>query len=677
MCSSQQLPKLKAYFPLLLAWLGLLFTHRAGWWGGQLLGLEDVAAQFFSLKSRLYLLAHGQEGWSFWDPLCQLGVPRLANIQQGWLSPFSLWFALVPPSRAWALYPALVDSVLLLSAFFALRRVGCSTLSSTWAGALWVGSGNVLNSTQSPCFKEGLVVACLTLGLMLEWWQRPRRRTLVSLAVAGAIHWGVGNPTVFFYNNLSLSVAFVVLGWQRKVCWKLMFAGAVAYLSGFFWAAPSWLAMQDFVSHSHRTLLEVTESEFAESGRLPMKDGLLRLFGESYAYSSQPIKNDLNYSLLVDLSAAASLLALSSAGLNRLRPLLLLALALMIQASGEAGGLLWCLHRLVPFTLKVRGAQHFILLATLLWLAVAGMAWDHWRTGRKAQWANALALWAWFFCLSVPGLRFGQAYVPAELFSPPPFPPAGFGRMAVLRLPPTIPPLPWLSSPPLQGRGVMAQPDSLLDREYLKGLANSQFGDGADGRIKLFLLRGGMVPILRPESPLLQSWGLTWVLEGKDGLFSWKRVQQNPLRFWMADPIFTDEATWARRQKGDPYAQAQVGERGIAPLGGKVSPLLVHEDLPDRQVLDVTGPGLLVTNDQWDQGWICRVDDREVPSIRANLAQKACQIGPGKHRVVWQYTLRWLGTALRLHLLGWLLLLLSLGAHHRFRAGCVADRQVL
>jgi hypothetical protein len=653
-------PGLRSHWPLYVGILGLLWLHLPGWWGGQVYAGEDVVAQFYTLKSRLYLLAHGQERWSWWDPLWQLGTPRTANIQAGWLSPFSLWFAAAPPPLAWRLYPLLIDALLMASAYFFMTQAGCSRLSAGWAAAVWTWCGTVLGTSQQPCYKESLLAACLCLAFSLAYWSQPRRGYLVGLAISGGLHIAAGSPTAFFYDHLSLAFLLPAFAWRAGCSPRLFLQAGLAYASGFLLACAPWIAFKDYFDHGHRTLHLITGVEFAESFRLTAAESLRRLAGESHAWS--PLRSPLRpgYPLPVDFSLAVTLLALSSLGVGRLRVWLGLSVFLSLQAMGERGGLLWLLHKLMPATLGVRGAQSFVVLASLISIWVAAQAWDHWRGGRPwhGRLCNSLALWAWTFPLLVQSVSLWAAYRPPETFAPPPWPPASGGRVMVLRNTRPRPPLIWQSLPVLHGIPTLVLPDSLYDKGYLQGLAYSQLGPDGMERVKPIFTQGGVIPIRHPAVPLFLSWGLTWVLQGEDGAFRWVRVQADPPRHWLTDPSALPVGTWASRREGDPYQQAHV--ETALPAGSGFAPVVVEQDQADFQRIMAHGPGLLVSNDQWDPGWQCRLDGKPVPALRANLAEKSCWIPPGDHQVEWRYQPPWLGKFALFHGAGWLLLLLTL-----------------
>jgi hypothetical protein len=80
--------------------------------------------------------------------------------------------------------------------------------------------------------------------------------------------------------------------------------------------------------------------------------------------------------------------------------------------------------------------------------------------------------------------------------------------------------------------------------------------------------------------------------------------------------------------------------------------VLVYE--ADRVEVEatLTRPGLLVLGDTHYPGWRAEVAGRVVPHLRANYLFRAVALGPGQHRVVFQYQPRWRPLAWTLSALG-------------------------
>ena len=106
--------------------------------------------------------------------------------------------------------------------------------------------------------------------------------------------------------------------------------------------------------------------------------------------------------------------------------------------------------------------------------------------------------------------------------------------------------------------------------------------------------------------------------------------------------------------------------------GWRVAPVLRRAD---RLVLDVEldGRGYLVVVDGYDPGWQVRVNGLAQPVLRANLAFRAVELGPGLHRVEFGYHPRsvWVGLAIT----GATLFVLVLASLFRRRVGTPGTEQ--
>jgi hypothetical protein len=654
----------RRHWSLVLGLLGLLILHAPGWWGGEVFAMEDVLAQFFTLKARMYALAWGLEEWSWWDPLWQLGTPRLANVQAGWLCPFSLWFVALPAPLAWRFYALFIDATLLLCAYAALREMGASRVAGGWGAAVWVCCGSILILSQDPCYKEALVASCLFVFFSLRWWRDRRRRWLLGLASCGALHLVAGSPSALFFDHAGLAPVLLVLAWSMRPRLAVLLCGCAAYGAGLLLASPTWLAFQDYFAHSHRSLGQVATVKFAETYRLTAAESLYRLCAESYI--DQPVFSALRpgYPLPLDFSLATTLLFASALAVPRLRLLAVAAALLTLQAMGERGGLVWILHQVIPSTLQVRGPLRFTYLGAFAMAAVAALAWDHWRgSGRRTRiLSGCLAAWGALFAVGAHIVEFQRHYLPAEVLSSPVYPPGVAGRLAAFAGSKTRAPLPWQSIGVVHGHATLVLPEALFERGYLLGMAYSQWGERGAERLGPMVGNAG-VPLVRPDVPLLRAWGLTWLLEAQQGGFQWRRVQPDPPRHWLAAPTRMSEAAWAARPEGDAFGEAYVEDvRTDVSTTGTVS---AEVQQADYQRLAVAGSGLLVSQDQWDPGWQCFHDGVAAPVLRVNLAQKGCWVLPGTKVVEWRYSLPWLQKFWLCHACGWILLLAALVAAPR------------
>lgn len=630
---------------------------------------EDIGAQFFLMKARMYGLVHGQEAWSWWDPLFGLGLPRFADIQYGWFCPVSLWFMLVPPEWAWRLYPLGIDILLTAAAIWAGSELQLKKpWLCAWLAVTWTQCQVVLFETQHPPYKESMLAALLAVASALAWWRNGRRRYLVALAASGFMHITAGNPSAMYFDHFCLGCLLPWLVWCYRPGRKRLALSLLAYCAGCLLASPVLLAMLDYHGHSERKLPEVAGTTFAESYRYTAGEITRRLASETLAGPPVAAQFYGGYAVPTDLSLAATLLALSALAVPRLRWLTGISLVLVYQAVGERAGLVWLVHQILPFSQDVRGPGRYFLFGSWGLLLAAALAWQHWESRGPAARRLCRLLAAWAVLLPL-GLHSTVSYASPEILNGPEWP-AGPGRVSALRYSRPSPPLLWECLPVLQGRRTLLLPQVPYEGGFLLGLACSQLGADAPEHVGALIAAGRKVPVLRPQVPLLMSWGLTWVLEGagQPSSFRFRRLQSDPPRFWWSQVVDMPAPVWAARQEGDPFATAIV--EGGAP-GTPVQPglLMVERDDPDFQRISVQGSGLLLASDQWDPGWHCRIDGRPVPTLRANYALKACWVPPGSRTVDWEYRPSWLGWALLCHLAGWALLLLSLRLASRRATG--------
>ena len=648
---------MRSRWPLLLV-LVLLWLHRGGWWAGGVYLDEDVAGQFYLLKSRLYLLARGLEPWSWWDPLPLLGSPRLASIQVGWLSPLNLWFVVLSPAWAWRLYPLWIDTLMVGAAWWTLREWGGTRLTASWVAMAWVVSGGILFESQHPCYKEALLASLLSVGCALRYWKYRQRRSWLGLTACGFLHLAVGSPSAVYFDHVCLALLLPALLTHARPPRRVLLSSLLAYLAGCLLAAPALLPLLDYNSHGHRTMAGVAGVAMAESYRMTLVELGMRIASESQVGSPTLMEHGMGYPLPVDYSLALTLLALSALAVPRLRPLLILSWLAMLQSLGERGGLLWLLHKALPITLQFRGPARFYFVGSWGFVVCAGLAWQHWRQHSRSTRlvSDGLAAWALLFSLLAQSQT--MHYADPRLLQLPPRPDWHQGRVSALRYSRPQPPLLWESSSVLQGMPTLLMPDSVFERGYLLGLACSQWGENAREKLGPMIHNAQAVPVLKPQAPLLLSWGLTWVLEGEGDHYGWRRLQPDPPRHWFARPTSESAEQWASRSQGDPFATASVEgpvPEGV-PSGGSVR---VDWESADYQNLRVEGQGLLISADQWDPGWHCFQDGQPVPVLRADLALKACWVPAGVRVVEWRYRAPWWGKFWVIEGLGWTLLLVA------------------
>jgi len=136
--------------------------YAPGVFGGQVYYAEDIANYFLANRGALYDLAHGG-AFSWWDPLPGLGMPRLGNIQTGYLTPLSSLFYALPPTEAFRFYPPLALGVLALFCFALFRAKGVGPIPALFGALAFSTLGNVATHVQQPPVLDTLVWLPATL----------------------------------------------------------------------------------------------------------------------------------------------------------------------------------------------------------------------------------------------------------------------------------------------------------------------------------------------------------------------------------------------------------------------------------------------------------------------------------------------------------------------------------
>jgi len=427
-----------------------------------------------------------------------------------------------------------------------------------------------------------------------------------------------------------------------------------------------WLALQDFIRHGHRQLAEVQTTHLFENYRRTPIEIVLPLASETLLGQRRAKIHSPGYYLVADFSIVVSILALGSWRDPRLRPVLFVTFLLMLQMLGERGGGLWLLHKLLPATQKVRAPERFFLAASLGWIYLAASTLDIWLKSRLKL-ASSLVIWSLCFVLLSQTAPTWAMYVPAVVTAAPPPPPTRGGRVTVSGIARPRPPVSWETITMTMGLPTLVIPEALFEQHYLLGLAHSQWGARGDEFLSRAAQTSSTVPLLRPQVPLMQSWGLTWLLDGDGTNYVWRRLQPDPKFFWMARPIVASPKQWAQSENWKPFEEAQVDSPIDVGPDFRPGRVVVEFHEADYQRVRTRGAGLLVASSQWDPGWKCKIDGQPVPVIKANFALRSCFVSGGEHVVEWQYEIPWLTEALFFHVLGWALLAAScfLPAFHR------------
>ncbi|HEY5657306.1 MAG TPA: hypothetical protein VIY27_05915, partial [Myxococcota bacterium] len=505
---------------MLLCWFAAWFAP--GVLGGRILFAEDTAAYFFANRSGLYDVAHGG-GFTWWDPLPGLGLPRLANLQSGYLSPFSIVFYLVPTARAFSFYPALVLSALALFCFGLFRARGLPVLPALFGALSWACLGNVVDHVQHPPFLETLV----WLPATLLAWERTRRTGSGAWAIAAGLGVAlqcIGAPQFILYNGLLIAL------WIGLDLWETP-GGRAARLRGLATAAgiaalgialASWqlLPALELASDSHRSLVPSTV-HFADYARAAPREVLLALAAEAFWWLEAPpiLAHGAPYANLPNLSLVTlGFAAFATFGARRRRIEGLAALAFLLGMLGAAGGVATALGWLIPFADRIRAPIRMIVPAGFLlsWLAACGMqrcsqAWPGARRG------VAILAIGWLGLLAVTLQWRGDTYDPPDAFRVPTAIAAAEPRVAVDIRGSQGLPLFAINASLAAGVPNLLPRAALRPRNYFEAIFASQYGSLDQARKLNRMISATVLGLTDPSLPLMRAYGLRTLIRYRQG----------------------------------------------------------------------------------------------------------------------------------------------------------------
>ena len=649
---------------------GFIVLYFAVWFapgvfGGKILFVEDTASYFFANRANLYALANGG-GWTWWDPLPGLGLPRLANLQSGYLSPFSALFYTLPTARVFSFYPPLVLSVLALFSFGLFRAKGLSVLPALFGALSWASLGNVTAHTQHLPFIETLV----WLPATLLAWELFRRSGRGWWAVAAAIGFAcqcLGAPQFVIYNGLLMGVWIGLDLWDARGDLPLLrrhflAATGVAVLGV---ALASWqlLPALELAGDSHRNLIP-SGSHFADAGRASPLEVLLALGAEAFWLFDRPptLVYGAPYPNLPNLSAVALAFAgFAAFGTTRRRIEWLAVGFFLLGMLGAAGGVTSLLGWLVPFADRIRAPIRMIVPAGFLlsWLAACGM---HAFLTSGARWRQLVALLAigWLGLLAYSLQWRDDEYRGPKAFEVPTEIAEAEPRIAFDLRGSQDPPLFATNAGLAAGVPSLLTRAALRPRNYFEAIVASQHGPSVPPQKLARLISATVVGLTDPSLPLMRSFGLSTLVRYSEGRYETIPVPGAQPRFWIVPRVdFQPDRAgrWKAAASRDwdparsvisqrPVQRAALPPASAIPATGAYGRLRVVHDEPDRQLLEVdSAGGLLVTSGLAYPGWEVRVDGEPAEALELNLALRGVLLPPGEHRVAWEYRPSWLPAA--------------------------------
>jgi len=634
--------------------------HAAGVFGGQSYYAEDTAAYYVSNRSVHHaILSEG--AWSFWDPLPGLGMPRLANIQNGALSPLSLLFYLAPAARVYSFYPAIVLSLLSIFTFALFRAKGLSGLAALFGALTWSTLGLLTTHVQHPPVMETLLWLPATL---LAWQLALRSGRTPWVALAGllfAFQIFGGSPQYILYNGLVMAVwmgaDIASKRRDRPECLRLLRWAASIAVIGLGLGSWQLLPFLEFGAESHRILLSDAAAFAARYRAAPHEVGLA-LVAELFWWIEPPVMvHGSPYPNLPNLS----LLAVAFAGVGlfagaRAWPIALAAGLFLLGMLGDAGGVTWLLSKLVPFADRLRAPYRMIVPAAFLiaWLSSLGVQrlLDSRLAGRRAL---ALLALAWLALVGWTLKRPLDHYADPAVYRVPPALATADGRLVVdFR---SSQSLPLFSVNAGLGAGVptLLVREVLIPANFFEAWFASQLGSLEQSALVDRMIVSAALPLHDADAPMMRAFGLRTVARFVGQRAALRSVPGSFRRFEVipnAVVLESPQARWARSGSPDwnPAAEAilaaPIEGGGGRASGQRETRIQLLRDEPDSQLLEVdSAGGLLVASALYYPGWRAVLDGAEVEVLEVDLALRGIALPPGRHRVRWTYRPSWFSLA--------------------------------
>jgi hypothetical protein len=523
-------------------------------------------------------------------------------------------------------------------------------------------------------------------------FRKPSPGSWAALAVFSALQWLAGHPQLVYYTWLAL--AAIGLSYVRRPGWlRKAAAAALALALGVGLAAPQvWpatlvarqtlraqgISMQAAATYSITPrMLWTAFSPYAYGlkGLGYPGDAPGPLWALTMGPDAQPYQGDwsLQETCLYP-GLVAWLFILAALGQKRSWPLAAGALLTLWLSLGLHGGLFQLYYRFVPGADQFRTPSRITLLTALALALLAGIGWQRQPSAKRraalaagltlltllAPGNKVLVVWPllmlWIAALgprnlAVLALTLDLAWVGHGYFrtigAERPLPPvltklagvAGEDRVALGTAEARIPGSSVLAAPLLGLRSVQGWNPIALGH-YVETLFFNEAGrfpQTLEERDRL-VIQDYLFMLGRPVTPLTELLGVRYVLgEGP-------RILENPRalpRAWLVERWTQARGEEALRPvlegRVDPRREALLQEPH--PFTGFFSPgnVTVVEDGWDRLVLDtqLSGPGLLMTNLIWDEGW--QVAEPAARPVRAFHTLVAVPLPPDTRRIVLRY----------------------------------------
>ncbi len=647
-----------------LAANAILFFHKPLFSAAYLFPWDFRGVQLPLLSFLVDRLRAGH--FALWNPYSYCGYPVFANIEACYFQPFVLAAAWIAAHTNPERLPMLLEWVVALHvwlaavcAYYLFRQLGAARIPS-WAGAIVFETGGYFAS-RAEHIGAIMAVAWMPLAWLAvaKLAPRPGRRWLavLGLALGMAVLGGFPQPTLAVF--LSTAVFAIALLAFRMARWTLLPATAAGCALGIALSAVIFIPTTQLTQHS----VAIYRAGWLGSGGGILPQSFVSLLLPNHYHIF-----DANFSgpgdrtfLYLYGSLAGLALAIYAVLFQRLRALALLgAMAVFgaVFSLGENTPLWRALYPLLPARIRIGiHPEYCYCIFTLAFAGMAAFGLDRLRVRGPVKAAIGLVIAADLF-LTGAGRPMNVVSVAAD---PGVTRQAFGGSRETLD---TVRRLAFTADPPWRIDNVEG---SIPDWAVYAPLTRVPSANGVSPlaleniiQLRLFLHDGHpwgwYYPVDHLDSPVLDLLNVRYLtasgaaaarvaadprfrlsahLPGQD-------VFENPAalpRFFLVHEVrvapFLAEARETISAGVDFSRIAVVPAAVTLNPGGPGETVRTVSYEPDALEVEVTalGSALLVISDNIYPGWRASLDGRETPIYAADIAFRAVQVPPGRHRI--------------------------------------------
>lgn len=174
---------------------------------------DDVFRQIFPFKVLASdIIKHFS--LPLWNPYNGAGMPLLATMHVGFLTPFNSFFIFLPGQLAWALYIMIQPFLIGLFTYLFCRKIGLSFKATIFSALTFILSGFVITRLIFGEYIYTLSMLPLILYLIESYLQNNKNRLILLLPPAILFLFISGQPQIILY-VLVFSTFYLLYRWEQ------------------------------------------------------------------------------------------------------------------------------------------------------------------------------------------------------------------------------------------------------------------------------------------------------------------------------------------------------------------------------------------------------------------------------------------------------------------------------